>query len=153
MRIDIRGRGGLLLRDAWADGPATYLGIMVAGFPNLFTVAGPGSTSVLSMMIAAAEQHVDWIAACLVDLSKRGVIEIEATTAAQEEWTADVEARASRTLHSLATNSYYRGANVPGKPQRFPIYLGGLKKYREICDVVVANGYHGFSLGMPRSTG
>ncbi|HUZ13873.1 MAG TPA: NAD(P)/FAD-dependent oxidoreductase [Caulobacteraceae bacterium] len=144
-RIDIRGRGGAALKDAWAAGPRTYLGLMVAGFPNLFIVTGPGSPSVLANMALAIEQHVDWIAACIGDLTRRQLAAIEPTEAAQDAWVAHVNEVAETTLFPLA-NSWYLGANIPGKPRVFMPYIGGLGVYREKCAEVAANGYEGFQL-------
>jgi cyclohexanone monooxygenase len=143
--IDIKGRGGASLKDRWAEGPRTYLGLMVAGFPNLFTVTGPGSPSVLSNMIVSIEQHVDWIARCIGDMAERQVGVIEATEAAQNEWVAHVNEVADTTLYPLA-NSWYVGANVPGKPRVFMPYIGGFSVYRDKCDEVAAGGYEGCAL-------
>ncbi len=144
-RIDIRGRGGLSLRGQWTRGPRTYLGLAMAGFPNLFSLAGPGSPAVLAMMIGLAEQHVDWVANCLADLRTRGLDEIEASQEAQESWTHRVQAMAdSIPAYRLAERSYFVGANVPGKPRAFPIYVGGMQRYRAICDEVAQDGYQGF---------
>ncbi|HEY2658883.1 MAG TPA: NAD(P)/FAD-dependent oxidoreductase [Caulobacteraceae bacterium] len=144
-RIDIRGRGGVALREAWAEGPRTYLGLMVAGFPNLFTVTGPGSPSVLSNMVVSIEQHVEWIADCLGYLGERQMGVIEATPEAQDAWVAHVNEVADTTLYPQA-NSWYLGANVPGKPRVFMPYIGGVGVYRERCDEVAAKGYEGFEL-------
>ena len=144
-RIDIRGRGGLALKDLWAAGPRTYLGLMVAGFPNLFTVTGPGSPSVLSNMIVSIEQHVDWISDCLVYLRDRQLSVMEASPAAQDRWVDHVNSVAAGTLMPLA-NSWYMGANIPGKPRVFMPYVGGVGPYRELCDAVAAKGYEGFEL-------
>ncbi|QUD86285.1 flavin-containing monooxygenase [Phenylobacterium montanum] len=144
-RIDIRGREGKALKDVWADGPKTYLGLMVAGFPNLFTITGPGSPSVLSNMIVSIEQHVDWITDCLAWLGQRQASVIEATPEAQEAWVAHVNEVADTTLYPLA-NSWYIGANVPGKPRVFMPYVGGVGLYRERCDAVAANDYEGFEV-------
>ena len=144
-RIDIRGRGGKSLSDVWADGPKTYLGLMVAGFPNLFTVTGPGSPSVLSNMVVSIEQHVDWITDCLGYMGERQAAVIEATSEAQEAWVAHVNEVADMTLYPLA-NSWYIGANVPGKPRVFMPYVGGVGLYRERCEAVAANGYEGFEV-------
>ena len=144
-RIDIKGRGGATLKDKWAAGPRTYLGLMVAGFPNLFIVTGPGSPSVLANMAVAIEQHVDWIADCIGYLSERQMGAIEATQAAEEDWVAHVNEVGETTLFPLA-NSWYVGANVPGKPRVFMPYIGGLGVYREKCDEVAARGYEGFAL-------
>jgi cyclohexanone monooxygenase len=145
-KIDIRGRNGQSLREKWAGGPRTYLGIMIAGFPNLFTVTGPGSPSVMSNMIVSIEQHVDWIAQCLAHLREGGHASIEAAAAAEDGWVAHVNEVANYTLFPLA-NSWYMGANVPGKPRLFMPYIGGVGTYRQICDGVVAKGYEGFLLG------
>ncbi len=143
-RIDIRGRDGLSLRDAWAAGPRSYLGLAIAGFPNLFTITGPGSPSVLTNMMVAIEQHVEWVRECLVDLRARGVSSIEATEAAQEDWVRHVAETAEGTLYPRA-NSWYVGANVPGKARVFMAYVGGQKPYSDICDRVADNDYEGFA--------
>jgi cyclohexanone monooxygenase len=144
-RIDIKGRGGMALREKWADGPRTYLGLMVAGFPNLFIVTGPGSPSVLSNMVTSIEQHVDWIADCVAWLQGRQLGAIEATVDAEDAWVAHVNEAAAATLYPLA-NSWYMGANIPGKPRVFLPYVGGVGVYREKCDEVAAKGYEGFAL-------
>ena len=146
LNIDIRGRGGRPLRDMWAAGPRTYLGISIAGFPNFFTITGPGSPSVLSNMIVSIEQHVDWIADCLTYLGRHGHASIEATTEAQEAWVQHVNDVGHMTLYPLA-KSWYMGANVPGKPRIFMPYIGGVGVYRQKCDEVAAKGYEGFALG------
>ena len=145
-RIDIIGRDELSWRDAWADGPVTYLGLMTAGFPNLFVVAGPGSPSVLSNVVLAVEQHVDWIADCLNHLRQHGLNCIEATADAQADWVDHVNEVAGRTLYTRAA-SWYLGANVPGKPRVFMPYAGGVGRYRKKCAAVAAAGYSGFVLG------
>jgi len=145
VNIDTHGRGGVSLKEQWQDGPATYLGLMVAGFPNLFTVTGPQSPSVLSNMMVSIEQHVDWITDCIEHLRKQGLRTIEATPQAQSEWVAHTNEVAADTLYPLA-NSWYMGANVPGKPQVFLPYIGGVGLYREKCDEIVAAGYKGFAL-------
>jgi cyclohexanone monooxygenase len=146
LNIDIRGRGGRRLQEAWAAGPRTYLGIAVAGFPNLFTITGPGSPSVLSNMIVSIEQHVDWIADCLVYLDRQGHATIEPTAEAQEAWVRHVDEVGHMTLYPLAP-SWYMGANIPGKPRIFMPYIGGVGVYRQKCDEVAAKGYEGFTLG------
>jgi cation diffusion facilitator CzcD-associated flavoprotein CzcO len=146
-RIDIRGRGGLGLGDAWADGPRSYLGLGVAGFPNLFIVTGPGSPSVLTNMVVAIEQQVDWIAGCLDYLSRTGSQRIEATTPAQDEWVAHVNDVADTTVYPFC-NSWYLGANIPGKPRVF-LALVGYPPYVEKCDEVAAKGYAGFAISLP----
>lgn len=144
-RIDIRGRGGRSLADKWADGPHTYLGLTVAGFPNLFTITGPGSPSVLTNMIMSIEQHVEWIADCIAWLGERQLATIEASEEAETEWVAHVAEVAEPTLFPQA-DSWYMGANVPGKPRVFLPYVGGFPAYVEACNDVVANGYRGFAL-------
>ncbi len=145
LAIDIRGRGARTLRQAWAEGPRTYLGLAVAGFPNLFTITGPGSPSVLSNMIVSIEQHVDWIADCLAYLGAHHHAAIEPTAEAQAAWVAQVNEIGHATLYPRA-NSWYMGANVPGKPRVFMPYIGGVGAYRQICDSVAGKGYEGFAL-------
>ncbi|MGH8982739.1 MAG: flavin-containing monooxygenase, partial [Acidimicrobiia bacterium] len=142
---DITGTGGVALRDKWAAGPRTYLGIATAGFPNLFSVTGPGSPSVLVNMLVAIEQHVDWVADCIANLRERHLTSIDATVEAEDRWVDHVNDVASRTLFPQA-NSWYMGANVPGKPRVFMPYIGGLPHYTEVCDAVAADGYRGFTL-------
>ena len=143
LKVDIRGRDGRALREKWEDGPRTYLGLMTAGFPNLFLITGPGSPSVLSNMIVSIEQHVDWVAACMAHLRARGVSSVEATQQAEDDWVAHVNEVANKTLYPLA-NSWYMGANIPGKPQVFMPYIGGVGAYRQTCDEIAAAGYTGF---------
>ena len=147
-RIEIRGRTGATLKQKWAQGPRTYLGLMIAGFPNLFVVAGPGSPSVLSNMVVSIEHHVEWIADCLVYLRDRDISALEATEAAENEWIAHVNAVANMTLFPLA-NSWYMGANVPGKTRIFMPYIGGFPNYQKKCAEVTARGYEGFVLSIP----
>ena len=137
--------GDLTLNGKWAEGPKSYLGLMVAGFPNLFIITGPGSPSVLSNMMVSIEQHVDWIADCLAHLREHGIDRIEATRDAEDRWVAHVNEVAHKTLYPQA-NSWYMGANIPGKPRIFMPYIGGVNVYRRICDAVVAKGYEGFAL-------
>jgi cyclohexanone monooxygenase len=144
-KIDIRGRGGQTLNDKWAEGPRTYLGLMSAGFPNLFIVTGPGSPSVLSNMIVSIEQHVDWITDCLSYMRDRGAEVIEATHPAEDKWVAHVNEVAAGTLYPQA-NSWYMGANIPGKPQIFMPYIGGVGVYRQICNDVATKDYEGFAM-------
>jgi cation diffusion facilitator CzcD-associated flavoprotein CzcO len=144
LRIEIRGNGGLALKDKWAAGPRTYLGVAIAGFPNLFTITGPGSPSVLSNMLPSIEQHVEWIADAIGHLRRRGLGWIEATEEAEEGWVAHVNAVANATLFP-SCNSWYIGANVPGKPRVFMPYIG-FPAYVQRCDAVAANGYEGFAL-------
>jgi cyclohexanone monooxygenase len=143
--VDIRGRDGVTLREEWATGPRSYLGISMAGFPNLFTVTGPGSPSVLSNMMVSIEQHVEWIADCLATMQAKGFHVIEATMAAQEAWVLHANETANATLFPLA-KSWYTGANIAGKPLGFMPYVGGVGTYRNICDEIAAKNYEGFSL-------
>ncbi|HEX5587977.1 MAG TPA: NAD(P)/FAD-dependent oxidoreductase [Acidimicrobiia bacterium] len=146
LRIDIRGSDGLALRDAWADGPRTFLGLMVAGFPNLFTITGPGSPSVLGNVITHIEQHVDWIAEALAFLRSSGLRTIEARTEEQDAWVAHVNEIAGFTLYPSAS-SWYVGANIPGKPRVFMPYIGGMPAYRARCDDLAARDYADCILG------
>jgi cyclohexanone monooxygenase len=145
-RIDIVGTGGQALRDKWAAGPRSYLGLMIAGFPNLFTITGPGSPSVLSNMIVSIEQHVDWITDCLKYMGEHHYERIEADQAAEDQWVDHVNEVASATLFGEG-GSWYLGANVPGKPRVFMPYAAGVGVYREVCDRVAANDYEGFRFG------
>ena len=144
-RIDIRGRAGLALKDAWDGGPRSYLGLAVAGFPNLFTITGPGSPSVLTNMLPSIEQHVDWVADCLDAMRARSARRIEAEVEAQNAWVAHVNEVADLTLRSTCS-SWYIGANVPGKPRVFMPYVGGVPAYLGKCKAVAANGYEGFRM-------
>ncbi|MCG8693013.1 MAG: NAD(P)/FAD-dependent oxidoreductase [Minwuiales bacterium] len=145
--LHLKGRGGVALEDAWSDGPHTYLGISVAGFPNLFTITGPQSPSVLTNMPVAIEQHVEWVTDCIEAMQKSGKTVIEATPDAQDEWVAHVNEVVGMTLLPGA-NSWYMSANIEGKPRAFLPYLGleGMGGYRRKCDEVAANGYEGFTL-------
>src|SRR5665811_2237983 len=144
-KIDIRGRDGQTLNQKWAEGPKTYLGLMSAGFPNLFIITGPGSPSVLSNMIVSIEQHVDWITDCIAYMRDRGLATMEANTDAEDQWVAHVNEVAHTTLYPQA-NSWYMGANIPGKPQIFMPYIGGVGVYRQISNDVAAKGYEGFAM-------
>jgi cation diffusion facilitator CzcD-associated flavoprotein CzcO len=143
-RIDIRGRGGRRLQDKWAAGPRTYLGLSIAGFPNLFVVTGPGSPSVLSNMLPSIEQHVEWIAECIGSTRARGRGQIEPAEAAEDAWVAHVNAVADATLFP-SCNSWYLGANIPGKPRVFMPYLG-FPAYVRKCVEEAAAGYQSFTL-------
>jgi cation diffusion facilitator CzcD-associated flavoprotein CzcO len=147
LKIDIRGRDGVALRETWAAGPMTYLGLQVPGFPNLFTVTGPGSPSVLCNMPVAIEQHVEWITDCIAHMREQGIDRCEATPEAAQKWGEHVNAAAHATLLPLTTHSWYLGANIPGKPRMFMPYAGGMARYRAICDDVAAKGYEGFVMG------
>jgi cyclohexanone monooxygenase len=146
LKIDIRGRGGLALADKWADGPRTYLGLAMAGFPNLFTITGPGSPSVLTNMLPSIEQHVDWVADCLGYLRDNGQAVIEARETAEDDWITHNNTFVEASLRPT-TESWYNGANIAGKPRVFMPYLGGFPLYVEKCEAVAANGYEGFALG------
>jgi cyclohexanone monooxygenase len=141
--MDIRGRRGETLKDKWAEGPRSFLGLSVAGFPNLFIITGPGSPSVLTNMIVSIEQQVDWIADCIVDLRRLDGISIEATPEAEKAWVDHANAVADATLFRKAS-SWYVGANIPGKPRVVLPYLGGFPAYRQKCDAVAAGSYAGF---------
>jgi cyclohexanone monooxygenase len=144
-KIDIQGRSGNTLNQKWAEGPRTYLGLMSAGFPNLFVITGPGSPSVLSNMIVSIEQHVDWIADCIGYMRAHEFAAMEAETDAEDRWVAHVNEVAYGTLYPQA-NSWYMGANIPGKPRIFMPYIGGVGAYRQICNDVAAKGYQGFKM-------
>ena len=142
--LNLTGVGGVTLNDAWKDGPQSYLGLMVSGFPNLFTVNGPSSPSVLANMLQTIEHHVDWIADCIAYTDKNGFARVEADEAAQVAWAHEVANMAKRTLYTKA-NSWYMGANVLGKPRVFLMYIGGLDTYVDRCDQIVQGGYVGFN--------
>ncbi len=144
LNMDIRGRDGKSLREYWKAGPETYLGLQMPGFPNLFTITGPGSPSVLTNMPVAIEQHVDWITDCIAHLRKNGIGSIEPSAEAARSWGGQVQEAAKATLLWDAKHSWYFGTNVAGKPQVFMPYAGGLARYRRICDAVAAKGYEGF---------
>jgi cation diffusion facilitator CzcD-associated flavoprotein CzcO len=147
-RIDIRGRGGMSLGEFWAgQGPLSYLGLAVAGFPNLFTIQGPGSPSAATNFVAALEQHVEWIGDCIAHLRGNGVRTIEALPTAQQEWIDHATALVAPTvLMHPSCNSWYNGGNVPGKKRMYMGYTGGIPEYRRRCDEIVAGGYTGFKL-------
>ena len=145
LKMDIRGRGGRTLRDKWREGPHTYLGLMTAGFPNLFTITGPGSPSVLTNMQTSIDHHVEWIGACLVFLRARGLAGIEASLEAEEAWVARNNEEAARTLRYRCA-SWYLGANIPGKPRMFMPYIAGFDVYAKKCAEIVEAGYEGFHL-------
>lgn len=144
LRVDIRGLNGQTLRDKWEEGPKTYLGLTTANFPNLFMISGPGSPSVLTNMIVSIEQHVDWIAACLEYMRERRLESINANANAEEEWVAYVNAIANMTLYPTC-NSWYLGANIPGKPRVFMPHVG-FPNYVQRCEEIVRNDYQGFEL-------
>ena len=143
--IDIRGADGTRLADKWVGGPMTYLGIMVAGFPNMFIVTGPGSPGVKSQMIHSIEQHVDWVSDLLKTASERQIRRIEADPEAESNWVSHVNEVADGTLYPRA-NSWYVGANIPGKPRVFMPYVAGVGVYRKLCDEIATDGYRGLKL-------
>ncbi len=145
LRVDIRGRAGQTLKDKWQAGPRTYLGLMCAGFPNMYAITGPGSPSVKSNMMSSIEQHVELVSDTLVHLRDNVVATMEAEQQAEDDWTDHVQEVANQTLFPKA-NSWYMGANIPGKPRLFMPYIGGVGTYRKICEEIVAEGYRGFKL-------
>ena len=145
LEIDIHGGGGVSLRDKWADGPRSNLGLMMAGFPNMFLITGPQSPSVKAQMILACEQHTDWIVDCLAHMKARGMARIETDQRAEDGWVKHNNEVADSTLYPLA-NSWYMGANIPGKPRIFMPYVGGFDRYKRTCDEIAAKGYEGFTL-------
>ena len=143
-RMNVTGVGGLKLEDKWAGGPTTYLGFQVAGFPNLFMIHGPGSPSVLAQMIMSAEWQVDWLHDRLRHMLDRGYTRVETTEQWEDSWSGEVEAAADATLYKKA-DSWYLGANIPGKPRVFMVYVGGFDNYARRCNEVVANDHEGFA--------
>jgi len=146
LKIDIRGTSGKTLKDTWALGPENYLGVQVPGFPNFFTIMGPGSPSVLTNNPVAIEQHVEWIRNCIKDMTIQGLTRIEPEAEAASEWGKEVNAAANRTLLPMASSSWYLGANVPGKPRAFMPYAGGMAHYARHCAEIAGDNYRGFSL-------
>ena len=146
-RLNIRGRENQLLADQWKDGPRMYMGLQSVGFPNFFTVTGPGSPSVVSNVLHSIEQHVEWIDNCINYLQENNVKTIEPELAAQDAWVEHVNKAAEGSMMTAPTcNSWYLGTNVEGKPRGFMPYLAGTKTYREECEEVVGKGYEGFKL-------
>ena len=143
LSIDIKGKNGKQLTDKWSDGPRSYLGLCIEGFPNMFTITGPGSPSVLGNMMVAIEQHVEWITKCIKDMESDGKTEIEAQEDAENEWMDHIEEVATHTLR-YSCNSWYVGANVPGKKRVFMPYIGGYDVYREKCNEIALEEYSGF---------
>ena len=145
LKSNIIGRQGKTLKEKWQFGPEAYLGLQIAGFPNLFTVTGPGSPSVLCNMLVAIEQHVNWIADCIDYIDSNGFSSIEPTNAAEQDWIAHVNEVAEGTMYTAPScNSWYLGANIPGKPRIFMPYVGGFPQYKSRCDAIVQNHYEGF---------
>ena len=145
MKVDIRGKGGQQFREKWADGPRTYLGLTANGFPNMFMIAQPGSPSIRSQVLVSIEQHVDWVFDLLEHAKTAGVVEIEASLAAEDAWTEHCEAVAAKSLFARSDTQYV-GFNIPGKPRVYLAYLGGVGFYRKTCDTVRDNGYEGLIL-------
>ena len=145
LSMDICGVGGLALRDKWADGAGTYMGLVASGFPNLFMITGPGSPAVFSNVMLSIEQHVEWIEGCLAYMVEGGFDRIDADPEAEDRWTRLVEELVARSIVGK-TNSWWTGANIPGKPRGITMYLGGTHNYRAACDEIAANGYEGFTL-------
>jgi cyclohexanone monooxygenase len=143
LALNITGENGRKLKDEWREGPQSYLGLMISGFPNLFTVNGPSSPSVLTNMLQAIEHHVEWITDCIGYMEQNGFARVEADEAAQVAWAHEVAIMAAKTLYTKA-DSWYMGANVPGKPRVFLMYIGGLDRYVERCEAIVNDGYTGF---------
>ena len=152
LKIDIRGRDDLSLKDKWSEGPKTYLGLQVAGFPNMFMITGPGSPSVLSNMTISIDQHIEWIGDFIDYMRERGIQVAEAEEAAETAWDSHVKEVAESTMYMLA-NNWYLGANIPGKPRVFSPYAGGVGVYREKCSEVADGGYEGFILDSGSSKG
>jgi cyclohexanone monooxygenase len=144
-RLGLRGRGGVRLEEFWEHGPKTFLGLMIPGFPNFFTITGPQSPSVLYNMPLAIEDHVEWISDCIAYLREMSIKSIEPTMESAERWGEETASIAAKTLLPRA-NSWYMGANVPGKARSCLVYLGGAPRYRQICEEIAANGYAEFIL-------
>ena len=144
-RLDLRGKGGLTIQHKWHAGPLNYLGLMVAGFPNMFNIAGAGSTSAFTNVMRSIEHHVDWIADCIAHLNANHLATIEATEEAEAAWIQHVNAAAARTVF-LTCNSWYLGANIPGKTRMFMPLAGGFPAYVERCAKAARDGYEGFIL-------
>lgn len=153
LSLNLTGKNGVSLRNAWAAGPRTYLGVQIKDFPNLFTVTGPGSPSVLCNMPVCIEQHVEWIADCIEHLEATGSGAIEPTETAVEEWVAHVNDAANATLLPTVKHSWYLGANVPGKPRVFMPYAGGMVRYRNIAADIAKDGYRGFEIDGEAASG
>jgi cyclohexanone monooxygenase len=142
-KTEIVGRGGVTLREKWADGPTTHLGVAVAGFPNMLIVAGPGSPSLLSNVLLSIEQHIDWFDKLLRYCDEAGIRSFEIEPEAEHAWEEHLTARVRETLY-MTTDSYYNGAEVRGKPRVFMPYSGGVRGYRRILEACEAEGYSGF---------
>tara|TARA_Y100000588_G_scaffold87471_1_gene93205 strand:- start:604 stop:2229 length:1626 start_codon:yes stop_codon:yes gene_type:complete len=145
LSIDIRGKDDVSLKEKWSEGPRTYLGLASEGFPNMFTITGPGSPSVLSNMMTSIEQHVDWISGFVSHIEDRDKTTVEANKDDEDSWMDHVAEVADGTLR-YSCNSWYVGANIPGKKRIFLPYAGGLPQYSDICDKVADEGYSGFTI-------
>ena len=152
LKPEIVGSGGQTLRDKWAAGPTSFLGIAVNGFPNMFVIVGPGSPSLLSNVLLSSEEQIDWLVALFEHCRAHGIDTVEASAKAEQDWVAHVNERARETLY-LKTASYYLGAEMPGKPRVFMPYSGGVRGYRRILEKTAANGYHGFELSRAQRPG
>ena len=152
LRLNVTGKEGRTLNEAWSEGPRNYLGLQVSGFPNMFTITGPGSPSVLCNMPVAIEQHVEWIRDCIAHMKDHDIDMIEAADSAMDDWVSQVNDVANATLLPKATHSWYLGANIPGKPRVFMPYAGGMVRYRDICDEIAADNYRGFELQSSKAT-
>ena len=142
-RIDVEGVDGIKLKEKWRDGPTSYFGFLVAGFPNLFMIHGPLSPGALSQMISSGEWQVDFTARVIDDLENDGYSRIDTTEKAEQNWALEVNYAASQTVHNLA-DSWYNGKNIEGKKGGFMIYVGGFPRYRELSETAVRNNYEGF---------
>lgn len=149
-KINPVGRNGVSLQQAWAAGPRTYLGLCTAGFPNMFVITGPGSPSVFSNMVTSIEQHVEWIVNCIKHMRSSGLSAIEPSPQAQDEWTDHVTDAAGKTLYARSRDTWFHGANVPGKPVVFMPYVGGVGNYYRKITQVAENGYEGFHFSTSR---
>ena len=146
LNMNITGKQNLKLKDCWKEGPQTFLGLQIPGFPNLFTITGPGSPSVLTNMPMAIEQHVEWVRDCISFMNNKNHSTIEADSKSADKWGDEVNAVANKTLLPTVKHSWYLGANIPGKPQVFMPYAGGLPRYTKVCDEIKNNNYKGFNL-------
>ena len=146
LNMNITGKQNLKLKDYWKEGPQTFLGLQIPGFPNLFTITGPGSPSVLTNMPMAIEQHVEWVRDCISFMNNKNHSTIEADSKSADKWGDEVNAVANKTLLPTVKHSWYLGANIPGKPQVFMPYAGGLPKYTKACNEVKNNNYKGFNI-------
>jgi cyclohexanone monooxygenase len=145
LKPEIVGRSGITLREKWAAGPVTQLGVAVSDFPNMLIVVGPGSPSLLSNVMVSTEEQIDWLADLIGKMDANQLVEFEAEPAAEQRWVAHVNERAKETLY-LSADSYYNGAEVAGKPRVFMPYSGGVRGYRRILLQCAQDGYSGFAL-------